>query len=197
MKKLIGFLVLAGGLLIEVDCSGSSSGAPTAPLPKVYAIDDTGPSGVGTVFYITNGGVNGLEAAPSDQGGLVPWDTGTNYGVTTSLAVGSGASNTGNIIAAQGSGTYAASVCASYIGGGKKDWYLPSIGELNLLYANLKAAGKGGFTAQFYWSSSQETTSTAWGEMFSPYGDPTGPGSSTGTGYTKSVSDAVRPIRSF
>lgn len=32
---------------------------------KLYAIGDTGPSGVGKVFYITDGGLHGLEAAPS------------------------------------------------------------------------------------------------------------------------------------
>ena len=31
-----------------------------------YAIGDTGPAG-GKVFYVSNGGINGLEAAPSDS----------------------------------------------------------------------------------------------------------------------------------
>ena len=35
-----------------------------------YAVGDTGPSGVGIVFYTSDGGAHGLEAAPSDQGDI-------------------------------------------------------------------------------------------------------------------------------
>lgn len=42
--------------------------------------------------------------------------------------------NTQLIIDAQGSGTYAASICDSATDGGKTDWYLPSIDELVALY---------------------------------------------------------------
>ena len=40
-------------------------GWPGGITPSTYAIGDPGPSCVGKVFYITNGGKNGLEAAPS------------------------------------------------------------------------------------------------------------------------------------
>lgn len=39
--------------------------------PVVYAIGDTGPAG-GIVFYVTEGGIHGLEAAQVDQG-YAPW----------------------------------------------------------------------------------------------------------------------------
>jgi len=51
----------------------------------VYMIADTGPCG-GIVFYISNGGLNGLEAAPSDQR-AVPWGC-IGTGVTTGTAIG-------------------------------------------------------------------------------------------------------------
>src|SRR5271157_4536262 len=49
---------------------------------KTYTIGETGPSGVGIVFYITDGGLHGLEAAPSlwDGGSADPiciWINGT------------------------------------------------------------------------------------------------------------------------
>jgi hypothetical protein len=42
--------------------------------------------------------------------------------------------NTQLIIEAQGSGTYAASICDNATDGGKTDWYLPSIDELVALF---------------------------------------------------------------
>ena len=39
----------------------------TPPWTTPYAIGDLGPAG-GIVFYVTDGGVHGLEAAPEDQG---------------------------------------------------------------------------------------------------------------------------------
>ena len=41
-------------------------GGDDAPAPIEYAIGDTGPTG-GIVFHVTNGGLNGLEAALVDQ----------------------------------------------------------------------------------------------------------------------------------
>lgn len=37
------------------------------------------------------------------------------------------------------------------------DWYLPSKGDLNLMYTVLKAYGVGGFTDDWYWSSSEDS----------------------------------------
>jgi len=41
-------------------------GMGSEPEPTVYAIGDTGAAD-GIVFYITDGGLHGLEAAPVDQ----------------------------------------------------------------------------------------------------------------------------------
>ncbi|MBT7896859.1 MAG: DUF1566 domain-containing protein [Flavobacteriales bacterium] len=86
----------------------------------------------------------------------------------TSTAIGTGSSNTDAIIAAQGSGSYAAQLCADYtvtVGGNTyNDWFLPSKDELNQLYVNRAAIG--GFTERSYWSSTEYTSTFAWRQYF-------------------------------
>src|SRR4030042_3908278 len=71
---------------------------------KLYAIGDIGPSGGGIVFYITDGGLHGLEAAPSDQSASPAWITGgstqTTLNGNTSTDIGTGLANS-NAITAQ------------------------------------------------------------------------------------------------
>jgi hypothetical protein len=109
---------------------------------------------------------HGLIAATSDQGRFIFWDRltgsfplyqGTNRGAI-GTAIGTGFSNTSNIIASQGgtATSYAAGVARAYTGGGYTDWYLPSKEELNKLYLNRVAIG--GFISNsygLYWSSSE------------------------------------------
>jgi len=68
------------------------------------------------------------------------------------------------------------------------DWFLPSKGELNAMYTNLRQAGVGGFAADFYWSSSEGGAGTAWNQLFD--------GGSQANN-NKSNTDSVRPVRSF
>ena len=107
---------------------------------------------------------HGLIAATSDQSRKITWDRltgefplyqGTNRGAT-GTAIGTGVSNTNNIIASQGgiATNYAAGLARAYTGGGYADWYLPSKDELNKLYLNRVAIG--GFMSNgLYWSSSE------------------------------------------
>ncbi len=144
----------------QADASKSASCVVTVVASaRGYAIGDTGPAG-GIVFYDKGSVSDGwryLEAAPSDQSTNIQWYNGTNISVSTGTAIGTGKANTAAIIAAQGSGSYAASLCKNLSLGGYSDWFLPSKDELSLMYTNLnlKAAGLGGFGGQWLWASSQ------------------------------------------
>jgi hypothetical protein len=139
-----------------------------------YKIGDRGPAG-GFVFYVSNDGQHGLEAAPVDQSTGIRWYNGINTNTEArGNGVGAGEMNTVLIIANQGSdsNSYAAGLCANlvltnagvtYYG----DWYLPSIEELNLIYSNLYLNNVGGFFPFFpYWTSSEEQTDAVWGQSF-------------------------------
>ncbi|MFT5275048.1 MAG: hypothetical protein ACI9J2_001583 [Saprospiraceae bacterium] len=138
--------------------------AQTSPIPPtLYAIGDSGPCG-GIVYYITNGGLNGLEAAPSDQG-VAEWGCDGTITGASGLAIGDGAANTAAILAAGlCAGGSAAELASNYAGGGCTGWYLPSRDELDLLYNQRGVVG--GFDTGFYWSSSESSSVAAWGRSF-------------------------------
>jgi hypothetical protein len=184
--------------------------------PVTYALGDTGPAG-GFVFYVTAGGLRGLEAAPSDQddGSGIRWDNVDNPYTNTSAigdGVGAGAMNTTLIIANQGADStlYAAGIAANLVithsGVDYGDWYLPSKYELNLMWLNLADSdgdgnnagvsdpgNLGGFASDSYWSSSQVSAGYAWAQYFG-----------SGTQYDYSYKDGskfntlrVRAVRAF
>ena len=163
-----------------------------------YAIGDTGPSGVGIVFYVTDGGLHGLEVAPVDQSTSQVWieggSTQTTKNGNTSTAIGTGLANSNAIIDQTGHTGSAAQVCRSYNGGGLTDWYLPSKDELAAIWANLVNdgtgvnSGVGGFASASYWSSTENDNDYAWLQLFDD-------GSQ---GYTnKGSTDRVRAVRAF
>ena len=123
--------------------------------------------GGGIVFYVYDGGQHGLIAATTDQSTGIQWHNGS-FTITNAVRdqVNAGQFNTERIIINQGAGSYAAQICANYQGGGYGDWYLPSKFELNLMYVNLHLAGLGGFASSNYWSSSETSSSSAWGQNF-------------------------------
>jgi hypothetical protein len=137
----------------------------------------------GFIFYLDPSGCHGLIAAPSDQSTGIQWIN--SYTVTNAVRNGMGAGqfNTERIIANQGTGAYAAQVCANYQGGNYGDWYLPSIDELYLMYKNLHryccsaavpggsdltpcATSVGGFANYYYWSSSENLLNHALAQSF-------------------------------
>jgi hypothetical protein len=168
------------------------------------ALGDTGPGG-GIVFYVQTATAAApwryMEAAPNTWSGGVSdpvarWcseinnevallTTGTQVSVQTLTAIGSGFQNTKMML---GTCTFgAANAAASYNGGGKSDWFLPSKDELNLLF--LQKAILGMTTVADYWSSSEVGADVAWTQYFLD-GRQTNNTTKIGT-YT------VRPVRAF
>jgi hypothetical protein len=77
-------------------------------------------------------------------------------------------------------------VAADYTNNSKTDWHLPSKDELAQLYAQRTTVG--GFSTDFYWSSSEGGVGLAWYQNF--YYGSQGLNFKDGTGY-------VRPVRAF
>lgn len=93
-----------------------------------YAIGDTGPAG-GTVFYVSGGGLHGMEVAPKTES-WAQWGCYDEFiGGAFGTDVGTGASNTQAIVASCGADT-AAGIADNYELNGYTDWFLPSRDEL-------------------------------------------------------------------
>jgi len=77
----------------------------------------------------------------------------------------------------------------NYRGGGYSDWYLPNLGELDMMYRNLHMEGLGSFRNVNHWSSSEHSS-----DLWALY-------KSFGNGYQsqnlKSTTYAVRAVRTF
>ena len=149
----------------------------TARAQKIEVIiGSTGPAG-GIVFYDKGEYTDGwryLEAAPADMNTTLAWASSTFIGTGnrrsidgTNTAIGTGKQNTALILSVDANAP-AAKACADYRGGGKDDWFLPSIDELSLMYLNLKVNNIGGFYRSNFWSSSQNQNSdgSAWSLSF-------------------------------
>ena len=176
-----------------------NNGIPTwepscTPPNGLYKIGDIGQAG-GIVFYITEGGLHGLEAAPVDQSApLKPsWGCmGTVIAGAYGAAVGTGSDNTTAIVTGCIESNIAASLANGYVLNGYSDWYLPSLLELDELYKQKNVVGN--FIYGSYWSSSEYDASASWVESFasgSQYWDLKNSGSGVPSGYS------VRSIRSF
>ena len=108
--------------------------------------------------------LHGLIAAPSNQASGAEWGC---YGYAVNgadgTAYGTGNQNTIDIINSCATSGIAARLCADLVLGGYSDWYLPSLNELNKLYIN--KATIGGFADNeynYYWSSTENTSTHAW-----------------------------------
>lgn len=152
-------------LLVVADVSGNMSKELITVINDTlivyYSVGDTGPAG-GIVFYITDGGLHGLEAAPIDiyvaGDGAHEWGcAGIDVSGARGTAIGTGAQNTLAILAAGCSARYdndvAADLVDAYSLNGFDDWFLPSKDELNALFAQKDVVGA--FASTYYWSSSQ------------------------------------------
>ena len=154
-----------------------------------YPVHNIGDSyGGGIIFWTDSLGQHGLVADTTDLDTGIVWNNGSyNLVNATRNGIGGGKANTERIVIKQGSGQYAAQLCADYQGGGYSDWYLPSVNELNLLYQ--QQAVVGGFVNGTYWSSNELSTQEATAIFFS--------GGGAFTPSNKTVTNAVRAIRAF
>jgi hypothetical protein len=179
----------------------------TTLAPVVYQVGGAGPSG-GIVFYDA-GSVQSwgryLEVACAGWsdgtcGGndltdpFATWGcSGTSITGADGTAIGTGGQNTTDITAivngCQTSGI-AARLANDLTLGGQSDWFLPSKDELNQMYINLHSASTplGGFSTDYYWSSSEFADIFADGQNF------VGGGQNNGG---KTNLYRVRPVRAF
>ena len=143
--------------------------------------------------------VVGLEDLNS--GGNVAWSGTTNVLIgSTAQSVWDGNTNTNAINTQDSTANKAATECLAYVYGGKSDWYLPAIQELNKIWNNLFEVSQGiadglgqqfSYTADangYYWASTEFDANNAWKFDFS-----------AGSVFTdaKSAISNVRPVRKF
>ena len=161
--------------------------------------------GGGIIFYLLQSGdpgydpnvYHGLIAATANQSSGTAWNNGANTITNaTGNGIGAGKMNTATIIASQGSGNYAAQICVNYQGGGYKDWYLPSVYELNLLYLNKSVISGISNPPFFYWSSTESNYNSGGSGYYNYAIVKSFYNGSEGNG-NKGYSYNVRAIRSF
>lgn len=122
----------------------------------------------GIIYHLwkdTNGVEHGLIVSLDDLGTSIWGDDNVLVG---SQSPWNGSANSNSIISATNQS--AASICANYNGGGFTDWYLPSLNELNLLWANLfninmsieSNSGDIIQAALLLWSSNEVNANLAW-----------------------------------
>lgn len=124
--------------------------------------------------------------APKAQGGqasgTLAWKT-TQTTTTGTDSLNNGFNNTTAMVAAGISLHPAANFYKGLSINGYTDWYLPAKDELNLLYTNQGSLD--GFAQDYYWSSTQSSSSGSWGQTFSRGFQSTR--GKTDTGYVRGV----------
>lgn len=141
---------------------------------KIYEIGDTGPAG-GIVFFDKGFFSDGWRYLEVTQSSIGEYRFGYyrpngNTVVGTISVIGSGKHNTERLVKymdiegmaysddlykSEAKKEYAARICLDYSYGGYDDWFLPSIGELELVYNNLKRTGLASFEENTLLSSSE------------------------------------------
>lgn len=170
------FFTVAGTSTPATNPAGS--GVVTATFPATASIGTIGTSALGgKVAYILKAGDDGfiageqrgLIATNADQSSSIIWAVAGYQSMKvprgTKLFLGTGSSNTDNIISQNSTGdTYAAGIARACRDGGYTDWFLPSLHEIGEIYLNRIAVG--GFNSNAYWSSSESSAGEATGKLF-------------------------------
>jgi hypothetical protein len=187
------------------------------PSEITYSLNDEGPAGGWIVYHLEAGFPCGLTLSQTChylEAAKANWNSGTNafpwaltaykdvyVGGGTSArdatkncdAIGCGLKNTQAIIDQGNDATTAAGIARAFNGGGRSDWFLPSIMELHEVSAVLKP-GNGDLANSLTWSSS-ERPATAVRARYQL------PSATTGAFFdninTKNSSHDVRPVRAF
>ncbi len=126
--------------------------------PATYAAGDIVQGGL---YTFTNSGYAYI-TAEADQSTSAEWGCrGTDIDGATPDGIGQGILNTAAIVATCATAGIAARLADQLVLNGFSDWFLPSLEELNEVYANLASAGLGSFANHTYWSSTQADATQA------------------------------------
>jgi len=120
--------------------------------------------GGGIVFYTSTDGLSGLIAATHDQSASAVWGCETFSIPFTSTTIGTGVSNTAEILKGCKTTAIAAYLCDTLTLNGYTDWFLPSKDELAQMYLHKTAIG--GFIGDWYHSSSEASYDKNWALSF-------------------------------
>ena len=148
-----------------------------APLESLYGKMYAG----GLIFYLNETDGTGLVAATIDQSFGAKWGclgidiqglnnanilNPPNPETEDGAKVGDGKSNTDTILDLA-SGCNEEGIAAKLCRDLGEDWFLPSRGELTLMYTNLHKNGHGGFSAAHgYWNSTEFDNNRSWTQYF-------------------------------
>lgn len=127
----------------------------------------------GVIFhrYLDGTTQNYLVVALTDQSTSQTWSNITSTLIGSSAqSFWDGFSNSNAIVDQPGETSSAAALCLNLNSGGKDDWYLPAIQELNKLWNNYlevsktfsQTVGATGLIPSSYWSSTESGSSFAW-----------------------------------
>jgi len=183
-------ILVGDNLVIE---GAGTSASPYYINAKTHYLGET--YGGGIIFYLHDNNQHGLIAAVKDQYDEIEWYNGVKrYTNTIGDGVNAGIMNTVLIIAQQTNdnptGNFAAKTCADYSitvnGIIYGDWYLPSKFVLALML--IQKFMIGGFKNDYYWSSTEFSSISAWAQNFSN-GDQ--------FNLNKSLPYGVRAVRAF
>ena len=189
-KTLIVLMMVIVAVSLFVGCKNE-------PEAKTYKVGDTGPAG-GIIFYVNpnaeEDGWTYLEAAPTC---LEQYTWGANGDVyNTEEGVGKGKSNTDTLMKkATESITFpAAQACYDYeytnpeTGVKYDDWFLPSKGEMDMLYTVKDKLDSDSLNKENFWTSTEYTGDYAKVKNLKD-GD--------WNGYSRTKSFNVWPVRAF